>query len=66
MELRDRNKIFISNFKHLSKEDIHKYFEKFGGIMHISAVIDIKAGQRKEYGFIQFGNTDSVNRALCQ
>lgn len=58
-------KMFVSGIKEQSENDLHEYFGKFGNITNVTIVTDKDSGQRKGFGFIEYDDTDSVDKAVC-
>lgn len=48
------------------KIDLLEYFGKFGNITNVTIVTDKDSGQRKGFGFIEYDDTDSVDKAVCE
>lgn len=57
-------KMFVSGIKEQSENDLHEYFGKFGNITNVTIVTDKDSGQRKGFGFIEYDDTDSVDKAV--
>lgn len=57
-------KMFVSGIKEQSENDLLEYFGKFGNITNVTIVTDKDSGQRKGFGFIEYDDTDSVDKAV--
>jgi len=57
-------KMFVSGIKEQSEEDLKEYFGQYGNILNIQIVTDKETGQRKGFGFIEFDDSDSVDKAV--
>lgn len=57
--------MFVSGIKEQSEEDLREYFGQYGNILNIQIVTDKETGQRKGFGFIEFDDSDSVDKAVC-
>ncbi|VVC42254.1 RNA recognition motif domain [Cinara cedri] len=57
-------KMFISGIKDQTEEDLREYFAQYGNILNIQIVTDKETGQRKGFGFIEFDDSDSVDKAV--
>lgn len=58
-------KMFVSGIKEQAEEDLREYFGQYGNILNIQIVADKETGQRKGFGFIEFDDSDSVDKAVC-
>jgi len=58
--------MFVFGIKEQSENDLLEYFGKFGNILNIKIVIAKDSGKRKGYGFIEYDDTDSVDKAICE
>lgn len=58
-------KIFVSGIKEETEEELRKYFGQYGNILDIQIITNRETGQRKGFGFIEFDNSDSVDKAVC-
>jgi len=58
--------LFVSGIGEQSEDDILEYFEKFGNVISIKIINDKHSGKRKGYGFIEYDNTDSADKAVCE
>jgi len=58
--------MFVSGIKEQSENDLLEYFGKFGNITNVTIVTDKDSGQRKGFGFIEYDDTDSVDKAVCE
>lgn len=57
--------MFVSGIKEQTEEDLREYFGQYGNILNIQIVTDKETGQRKGFGFIEFDDSDSVDKAVC-
>ncbi|XP_065224805.1 heterogeneous nuclear ribonucleoprotein A1, A2/B1 homolog [Planococcus citri] len=58
-------RIFIAGIKDdVTEEDVSSYFGKYGNIIKVSFVNDKETGKRKNFGFVEFDDYDSVDR-IC-
>lgn len=57
-------KMFVSGIKEQSEEELQEYFGQYGNILNIQIVTDKETGQRKGFGFIEFDDSDSVDKAV--
>ncbi|XP_017141266.1 ribonucleoprotein RB97D [Drosophila miranda] len=59
------NKIFLGGLKDCHDEPmIRDYFSKFGTVMSVKVLIDKETGRKRGFGFLEFENIDSAERAL--
>jgi len=56
----------VFGIKKQSENDLLEYFGKFGNITYVTIVTDEDSGQRKGFGFIEYDDTDSVDKAVCE
>ncbi|XP_027843049.1 heterogeneous nuclear ribonucleoprotein 87F-like [Aphis gossypii] len=57
-------KMFVSGIKEQTEEDLKEYFGQYGNILNIQIITDKETGQRKGFGFIEFDDSDSVDKAV--
>lgn len=57
--------MFLSGIKEQTEEDLKEYFGQYGNILNIQIIVDKETGQRKGFGFIEFDDSDSVDKAVC-
>lgn len=57
--------MFVSRIKEQAEEDLREYFGQYGNILSVQIVTDKETGQRKGFGFIEFDDSDSVDKAVC-
>lgn len=57
--------MFVSGIKEQTEEELKEYFGQYGNILNIQIVTDKETGQRKGFGFIEFDDSDSVDKAVC-
>jgi len=57
--------MFVSGIKEQPEEDLKEYFGQYGNILNIQIIADKETGQRKGFGFIEFDDSDSVDKAVC-
>ncbi|XP_025194518.1 heterogeneous nuclear ribonucleoprotein A1-like isoform X3 [Melanaphis sacchari] len=57
-------KMFVSGIKEQAEEDLKEYFGQYGNILNIQIITDKETGQRKGFGFIEFDDSDSVDKAV--
>ncbi|XP_050433627.1 heterogeneous nuclear ribonucleoprotein 87F-like isoform X2 [Adelges cooleyi] len=57
-------KMFVSGLKEQTEEELREYFGQYGNILNIQIVTDKETGQRKGFGFIEFDDSDSVDKAV--
>jgi len=57
-------KMFVSGIKEHAEDELREYFGQYGNILNIQIVVDKETGQRKGFGFIEFDDSDSVDKAV--
>lgn len=57
--------MFVSGIKEQTEEELREYFGQYGNILNIQIVTDKETGQRKGFGFIEFDDSDAVDKAVC-
>ncbi|SPP87845.1 blast:Heterogeneous nuclear ribonucleoprotein 87F [Drosophila guanche] len=61
------NKIFLGGLKDCHDESvIREYFSKFGDIMSVKLLVDKDTGRKRGFGFLEYTDIDSAERALVQ
>jgi len=58
--------MFIYGIKKQTENDLVDYFRKFGNIINVIIVTDKDSGKNKGFGFIEYDDTDSVDKAVCE
>jgi len=58
--------MFVSGIKEHAEDELREYFGQYGNILNIQIVVDKETGQRKGFGFIEFDDSDSVDKAVCK
>ncbi|XP_043948065.1 RNA-binding protein Musashi homolog 2 [Drosophila biarmipes] len=60
-------KIFLGGLKECHDEkSIREYFSQFGAIVGVKLLIDKDTGRKRGFGFLEFGEPSSAERALAQ
>ncbi|XP_050544616.1 heterogeneous nuclear ribonucleoprotein 87F-like isoform X2 [Daktulosphaira vitifoliae] len=57
-------KMFMSGIKEQTEEELREYFGQYGNILNVQIVTDKETGQRKGFGFIEFDDSDSVDKVV--
>ncbi|XP_025416821.1 heterogeneous nuclear ribonucleoprotein A1-like isoform X2 [Sipha flava] len=57
-------KMFVSGIKEQTEEELREYFGQYGNILNLQIVTDKETGQRKGFGFIEFDDSDAVDKAV--
>ena len=58
-------KIYVGNLAYqTSKSELEDLFSQFGAIEDVIVITDRDTGRSKGFGFIEFDNADSANKAL--
>lgn len=58
--------MFVSGIKEQTEEELREYFGQYGNIISLHIVTDKETGQRKGFGFIEFDDSDAVDKAVCK
>lgn len=61
----DERKLFVGQLSSdISKEDLQKYFSKFGTIEDVTIKYDVPGGRARGFAFILFDDKDSIEKVL--
>jgi len=61
-------RLFIGGLKYdgISDDDLRSYFEKFGAVTSIEQMTEKSTGKKRGFGFVEFDDYDSVDKALLE
>lgn len=61
----DERKLFVGQLSSdITKEDLRKYFSKFGSIEDVTIKYDVPGGRARGFAFILFDQKDSIEKVL--
>ena len=61
----DERKLFVGQLSSdISKEDLQKYFSKFGSIEDVTIKYDVPGGRARGFAFILFDQKESIQKVL--
>jgi RNA recognition motif-containing protein len=61
----DERKLFVGQLSSdITKEDLEKYFSKFGTIEDVTIKYDVPGGRARGFAFILFDDKDSIQKVL--
>lgn len=60
-------KIFVGGLKDVHDETILKeHFKQYGNILNIKILVDRNTGRRRGFGYVEFEDYDSADKAACK
>lgn len=61
----DKRKLFVGQLSSdITKEDLQKYFSKFGSIEDVTIKYDVPGGRARGFAFILFDEKESIQKVL--
>lgn len=62
----DVKKLFVGGLKHLEEPDLHDHFSQFGAIISCDVILNRDTGDKRGFAFIEFDDTDAVDKVICK